>query len=116
MTNVNILVEKYLFNPKNLSLSNVTVQTIGGTINNKTMIAEDSPVFQKGEKVIVFLRQKNDTTFTVYGWSQGKYTILNDKLAGNENEKDIFKSIFGKEMTVTEFEKQIELLVLSIEK
>lgn len=116
VTNANILVEKYLFNPKNLSLPKVTVQTIGGTIDNKTMISEDSPIFQKGEKVIVFLHQKNDTTFTVYGWSQGKYTILNDKLADNQNERDIFKSIFGKEMTITEFEKQIELLVLSIKK
>lgn len=116
VTNVDILVERYLFNPKNLSLSKITVQTIGGTIDDKTIIAEDSPIFQKGDKVVVFLHQKNDATFTVYGWSQGKYTILDDRLANNQNEQDIFKSIFGKEMTLTEFEKQIESIVLSIKR
>ncbi|MEI7620039.1 MAG: hypothetical protein WCJ57_00530 [Candidatus Falkowbacteria bacterium] len=110
VTNVNISVEKYLSNPNNLSLSEIVVQTVGGTIDKETMVAEDSPSFEEGERAVVFLQKKDDNTFTVYGWSQGKYTINNGNIAGNEKEKDIFRGIFGKDMTLDEFEKEIELL------
>lgn len=108
VTNVNIAVEKYLSNPKNLSLENITVQVVGGTIGKETMTAEDSPDFEVGQKVLVFLKQGSNGILTVYGWSQGKYTVVNDQISGSEKERDVFKSIFGRELTITELEKQID--------
>lgn len=110
VTNINISVEKYLSNPNNLSLSELVVQIVGGTINKETMVVEDSPSFDEGQRVVVFLQKKDDNTFTVYGWSQGKYTISNGNIADNGKEKDLFKGIFGKDMTLDEFEKEIESL------
>jgi len=110
VTNVSIAVEKYLSNPKNLSLTNITVQVVGGTIGKETMIAEDSPDFEVGQKVLVFLKQGSNGVFTVYGWSQGKYTVTNDKIAGSEKEQEIFKGIFGKELTINELEQKISSL------
>ena len=113
VTNAVISVEKYLFNPKNLSLSDVTVQTVGGTIGNESMTMEDSLIFEKGQRVIVFLRQEKDNTLTVFGGSQGKYTINNGSVADGAQEQEIFNSIFGKQMTLDELEKNINSIASS---
>jgi len=113
VTNAVISVEKYLFNPKNLSLSDVTVQTVGGTIGNESMTMEDSPVFEKGQRVVVFLRQENNNTFTVFGGPQGKYTINNDNVAYGTQEQETFNGVFGKQMTLDELEKDVNSLVSS---
>jgi hypothetical protein len=89
------------------------VQTVGGTIGNESMIMEDSPVFEKGQRVIVFLRQEKDNTFVVFGGSQGKYTINNSNVANGTQELEVFSSVFGKQMTLSEFEKNIDSIVLS---
>ncbi len=110
VTNVNIAVEKYLSNPKNLSLENITVQVAGGTIGKETMTAEESPDFEVGQKVLVFLKQGSNSVLTVYGWSQGKYVVVDDQIGGSEKERDVFKSIFGRELTITELEQKIDSL------
>jgi hypothetical protein len=111
VTNAVITVEKYLYNPKSLSSSEITVQTIGGTIDNQTMTSEDSPNFEQGQRVVVFLRQEPNGTFIIYGGSQGKYTVNNGNVADNDKERDIFVSVFGKQMTLDEFENEITSIV-----
>lgn len=113
VTNAVISVEKYLFNPKNLSLSDITVQTVGGTIGNESMMMEDSPIFEKGQRAIVFLRQEKDSTFTVFGGTQGKYTINNGNVAYGTQEQEIFNGVFGKQMMLDELEKDIDSIVSS---
>jgi hypothetical protein len=113
VTNAVISVEKYLFNPKDLSSSEITVQTVGGTIGDQTMIMEDSPTFKEGQRVVVFLRQGKNNTFIVFGGPQGKYTVNNGNMADNEQERDVFNGVFGKQMTLDEFEKQINSIVSS---
>lgn len=113
VTNAVISVEKYLFNPKNLPLPDITVQTVGGTIGKESMTMEDSPVFEKGQRVIVFLRQEKDNTLTVFGGSQGKYTINNGSVADGAQEQEIFNSVFGKQMTLDELEKNINSIASS---
>jgi hypothetical protein len=113
VTNANISVEKYLYNPRNLQATDITVQTIGGTIGNVTMESSEAPTFEKGQRVIVFLRQKDDKIFTVFGWIQGKYTINNGNVADSGKEADIFSNVFGKQMTLDEFENQISSIVSS---
>jgi len=112
VTNATIVVEKYISNPKNLSDKEITVQTIGGTIGNETMTAEESPTFKIGEKVIVALKKRNDSNnvFTIYGWAFGKYTVDSNDNIGNEKESVYFNTVFGKKMNFDEFEKEIETI------
>ncbi len=110
VTDVSISVEKYLSNSKNISAKEVVVRVLGGTIGNKTMISENSPVFENGQRVVVFLKKGDNDIFTVYGWAQGKYTVDDSNIASLGKENDIFKGIFGKNMTLNEFEEEIKTL------
>jgi hypothetical protein len=97
VTNATIRAEKYLFNPANLTEQEVTVQVIGGTIGDETMNAEESPSFKVGDRVIVFLNKKDDKTYTVYGWAQGKYTVDSNGMVGVGDERVYLKDVFGAE-------------------
>jgi hypothetical protein len=111
VTNATIEVEKYLYNPKQLTSDTVTVQVIGGELGNETMSAEESPSFQIGDRVIVYLNQKEENLYTVYGWALGKYTV-DDKnnVAVGPEESFFFRDVFGKEhMTLKEFEDSVAL-------
>ena len=70
------------------------------------MNGSESPVFTKGERVIAFLKQNPDRTFSVVGWAQGKYAIENG-VAGKGAEKTFIRDIFGRNLTVDEFKKEI---------
>ncbi|MFA5247730.1 MAG: hypothetical protein WC415_00580 [Patescibacteria group bacterium] len=115
VTNANVEVEKYLFNPKNLSGLEIIVQTIGGTIGNETMFAEDEPKLEKGQRVIVFLRQAKNGAYIVFGGPQGAYTINGNNVAVGEKEQNVFSDVFGKQMALDELEKQISTIVSSSE-
>ncbi len=76
----------------------VVIRLPGGTVgdekNKLTVIAEDSPDFKMGEKVLVFLSKGTDGFFdlpeghyTVEGWFQGKYEIV------DKNAKNVKKTI-----------------------
>jgi len=56
----------------------ITVSYPGGQIGEIRMELEDTPTFQTGEEVIVFLGKKNDNGVRrVFGNFQGKFTIEN---------------------------------------
>lgn len=76
----------------------VTLRIPGGTIGEGkeklTVVVEDVPEFIIGEKILVFLSKGNDGFFdlpdgyyTIEGWFQGKYQIINGEL---KNPKGIF--------------------------
>lgn len=92
-----IVITDYVLSPEKVIKGSVgkdiIIRTIGGTVgeekNKLTVIAEDSPDFKIGEKVLVFLSKGTDEFFdlsegqyTVEGWFQGKYEIV-DKNAKN---------------------------------
>ena len=59
------------------------------------------------------MRQEKDNTLTVFGGSQGKYTINNGSVADGAQEQEIFNSVFGKQMTLDELEKNINSIASS---
>lgn len=110
ITNVTLSIEKYLRNYNNNSFQEIIVQTLGGTVENLTMNFEGTPTFKDGERVIVFLKKKNNNVFTVYGWAQGKYSISSDGEVGmGEQELSYFQNVFGSNLTLAEIENQIDL-------
>lgn len=105
-SNVALQVGEYLYNPKNFSASQIVVRVLGGAVENMTMKVSDGPIFENGEQVIVFLKQKDKQVFTVVGWAQGKYTIDNG-VVGKGSEKTFVRDIFGRDLTVDDFKKEV---------
>ncbi len=52
----------------------VTVQIPGGRIGDQFMVCPDAPVYEKGEKVLLFLCAYNQRLWNT-GWAQGKYRL-----------------------------------------
>lgn len=52
----------------------ITVQFIGGKIDDESMTCLESPKYEIGEKVLVFLRDYNGKVWNT-GWLQGKYRL-----------------------------------------
>ncbi len=71
----------------------MTVKYPGGCIGDIVTWAEDAPVFQSGEEVIVFLdKETAQKTRGVFGNFQGKYTIKNDMVIEKNIPVELFIS------------------------
>jgi len=55
----------------------ITVQVLGGEIGTQFQSCPDSPRYEKGEKVLVFLREWSGKLWNV-GWLQGKYKLIQE--------------------------------------
>ena len=89
----------------------VIIKVPGGTVGEITCRVSDTPVFQKGEEILAFLKASGKY-YELVGARQGKYTVQKDKIVGlNVTGKDISalisdkieeKQKVKKEETVTE--------------
>ncbi|MBI4606096.1 MAG: hypothetical protein HY721_29370, partial [Planctomycetes bacterium] len=77
-TDVTIRVEGMLKGP--LDTKDVTVQILGGEIGTAFQRCPESPRFERGEKVLVFLRDYHGALWTT-GWLQGKYALSREGLS-----------------------------------
>ena len=108
VTIATINVEKYLTNPHKLDATTIQVKTLGGTIGNDSMVADDYPAFVPDTKVVVFLNRTDDGEYTVYGTAQGKFTVNQDGTLGTEKEKPFLRGVLNKEAaTLTELESDV---------
>lgn len=55
----------------------VFIQVLGGRVDDVTVRCPDSPRYEKGERVLVFLRPYNGKLWNT-GWYQGKYRLSKD--------------------------------------
>jgi len=62
----------------------IVIMIPGGTAEGVTQSMENAASFRVSERAVVFLEQGGDTTFSVVGGFQGKYTIEDDKIAGSD--------------------------------
>jgi len=67
-TYVTISVELYV---KGAGDRQVTIKVLGGTVGDITEWVSDAPIFQVGERNLLFLKDN-----AVVGWSQGKFAII----------------------------------------
>lgn len=78
-----VSVEKYI---KGTGSETLTIITEGGTAGDLSVWVEDTPVFTKNEKVLVFLK-KDGHDYSVAGWVQGKYIVENEEVLDRSGEK-----------------------------
>lgn len=65
----------------------ISVRTMGGTVGDITMISESSPTFSVGERVLIFVAEKEPESiygneYYVGGLEKGKFTLKNGKAYG----------------------------------
>jgi hypothetical protein len=77
-TNVAIRVEEPLFGTVEPA-STVTLTFLGGTVDGMTADLVATPTFREGEKVLVFIYQRDNGDVTCLGLSQGKFDIVRDE-------------------------------------
>ncbi len=84
-TTVNVSVESYLKGGS--ATRDVTIEVPGGTVGDITLWVSDTPVFEEGQEVILFLREEY---FQIVGWFQGKFTIVDDMVVEKGMRTDQF--------------------------
>ncbi len=72
-TSVSISVGSYL--KGETEAREVTIEVPGGTVGDITLWVSDTPIFEEGQEVILFLREEY---FQIVGWFQGKFTVVDD--------------------------------------
>ena len=67
-----------------LSVRELTITQVGGTVGELHSWVYGSPEFTRGEKVLLFLRLTPDGTLRVAHLYQGKFSVLMDQITGEE--------------------------------
>jgi hypothetical protein len=90
--------------------STVTLTTVGGRIGNSILHVAGMPVFQPGEKAVLFLEKSRGYT-TVVGLNQGKFTISNNEVSNSLTGLSFPDRAPAKivKMPLDEFKRQIQL-------
>lgn len=107
LTNYTIQVEESL---KGSNKKTVILTTIGGRIGNTVLHVSGMPVFQTGEKAVLFLEQAGAYT-TVVGLNQGKFTVSNGQIANSVAGLSFSDGLPGNpvSMSVDEFKRQVQV-------
>ena len=66
----------------------ITIQVLGGKIGDAFQLCPESPRYEMGEKVCVFLREFNGKLWNT-GWEQGKYKIAEGLTVRGEPDRPI---------------------------
>ncbi|MBN1585188.1 hypothetical protein JW899_02355 [Candidatus Uhrbacteria bacterium] len=113
VTTATVRVDRYLSNYGGLDAQVVKVKALGGTVGDHTMVAEGSPDFELGSKVVVFIyRFGKGDDYWVAGEAQGKFIVNENDTLGTERERPFVSSVFGKDdVTLSELESQIDSAV-----
>jgi hypothetical protein len=90
----------------------VTLTTVGGRIGNTILHVAGMPVFQPGEKAVLFL-EKSGAYTTVVGLNQGKFAISNNEVSNILTGLTFPDHTPGKtvKMPLDEFKRQIQLRI-----
>ena len=87
-TYLTLSVDEYLKNP--MDETELTIQIPGGVVDDIEQRVSDTPEFQPGEHVVLFLFDREGQKW-VYGWEKGKYTIENEQVVELNIPLDDFK-------------------------
>jgi hypothetical protein len=68
----------------------LVVETPGGTLGDRTLIASGAPVFIHGDRVVLFLQPAGRREgagaprFAIVGWNQGRFAVRRDPRTGRD--------------------------------
>jgi hypothetical protein len=87
VTLVTLHVEEYL---KGAGGQELAVETLGGIVGDKGLKVTGAPVFEQGERAVLFLKPAGETApantkYDVVGEAQGKFTIRTDPTSGEDH-------------------------------
>ncbi len=88
-TNVDIAIADNGIFKGSLSNSVIRISYVGGALDqDRILTSSNSPSFEKGENVIVFVREfADDATYSLVGGPQGKFIENDGKVYSHKNEK-----------------------------
>ena len=90
----------------------ICLETLGGALRNTTMVMDGAAQLAPEERVLVFLEQAENDSFSVYGDFRGKYGLSEDGLIGTtQEEKDTFNTVFGRLMNLDELKLDIATIL-----
>ena len=107
LTNYTIQVEESLKGPNKKT---IILTTIGGRIGNTVLHVSGMPVFQTGEKTVVFLEQAGAYT-TIVGLNQGKFSVSNGQVSNSVAGLSFSNGGPGSpvKMSLDEFKRQVQV-------
>jgi hypothetical protein len=74
----------------------VLIRQLGGSVGAIEMSVAGAPQFKSGQRLLVFLKRQDATTFQVVGMNQGLYRIVEDSAVSNVFGMDLLDSGTGK--------------------
>ncbi|MEW6325397.1 MAG: hypothetical protein AB1515_08445 [Nitrospirota bacterium] len=77
----------------------IQVEALGGIVGDKGLKVTGAPVFEQGERAVLFLKSAGENRHHVVGWAQGKFTIRTDPTTGEER---IERNLKGVHLTAPE--------------
>ncbi len=75
----------------------VVIKLPGGEVGRLRLWVSDTPSFKLGEKAVVFL-EKEENTFDVCGWYQGKFSVDDDRMVGTDQSLTSFIAAIDQSM------------------
>jgi len=73
----------------------VLIRQVGGSFGSIEMSVAGAPQFKNGQRLLVFLKRQDATTFQVVGMNQGLYRIVEDSAVSNVLGMDLLDSKTG---------------------
>ncbi len=67
---------------KGTAEASVTLEFLGGTIGDESMVVEGIPEFRVGEELVLFVSGDQNRACPVIGWSRGKFEVARDAGGG----------------------------------
>lgn len=78
-TDVVIGVTDFVRNAQNETASEIIVKYLGGQVGDTSLVVQGAPVFNIGEKKMLFLVKPDGEKYQVYGLSYGVYNVIFDE-------------------------------------
>jgi hypothetical protein len=108
-SDVTVAVEEYVANTTGNQQAELTVRVLGGKAGSDEMIRESMEPFEKGQRVMLFLKKTPEGQFVLAADPQGRYTIQDERIGNSKKEARLLKLVFGTEkFTLSDLKSKVK--------
>ena len=108
-SDVTVAVEEYLVNATGNQPRELTLRVLGGKAGADEMIRESMEPFEKGQRVMLFLKKTPEGQFVLAADPQGRFTIQDERIGNSKKEARLLKLVFGSEnFTLSDFKSKVK--------